>query len=265
MPALDRVPGMNPNVPTSARIWDYMLGGKDNYEVDREVAHRILAIAPDTRPLAWFIRRFLVTAVQQAAKAGIDQFIDLGTGIPTSPTVHEIARKINPSANVVYIDNDPVVRAHCEALLADTAPGLTAIEADIRRPQEIIDRLRTGALIDFSEPVAVLALGVLHHVMDEENPYQILATLRDALAPGSLFAFTHASDETHPEIISRTHEDTNNSPAQCRFRRPAEIEKFLDGFDIRGPGVVPVQQWLDGDLPLTHMVVFGGIGVKPAD
>ncbi|MFG1791111.1 SAM-dependent methyltransferase [Nocardia sp. NPDC049149] len=258
---MDRVPGLNPNVPSSARIYDYMLGGKDNYDVDREVARRMLAVAPDTRTLAWFIRKFLVMAVQQAAEAGIRQFIDLGAGIPTSPNVHEVARKVDPSATVVYIDNDPVVRAHCDALLAN-APGLSAMEADIRRPHEIIDHLKAESLIDFSEPVAVLLIGVLHYVMDDEKPYDIVAAFRDAMAPGSQFVFTHTSDETNAEFKSRSHEDTNKSPSQVVYRRPDQIAAFLDGFEAIGPGVAPAQQWLEGDLPKTQMVMYGGIGRK---
>ncbi len=248
-------------MPSSARIYDYMLGGKDNYDVDREVAHRMLAVAPDTRTLAWFIRKFLVMAVRRAAEAGIRQFIDLGAGIPTSPNVHEVARKVDPSATVVYIDNDPVVRAHCDALLAN-APGLSAMEADIRRPHEIIDQLKAESLIDFSEPVAVLLVGVLHYVMDDEKPYDIVAAFRDAMAPGSQLIFTHTSDETNSEFKSRSHEDTNKSPSQVIYRRPDQIVAFLDGFEALSPGVVPAQQWLEGDLPKTQMVMYGGIGRK---
>ncbi|MFI6041932.1 SAM-dependent methyltransferase [Nocardia sp. NPDC051321] len=261
MSDLHRSPGLNPNVPSSARIYDYMLGGKDNYDIDREVAHRMLAIAPDTRTLAWFIRQFLVKAVEVAADSGVRQFIDLGAGIPTSPNVHETARKIEPSARVVYIDNDPIVHAHCDALLAHS-PGVTALKADIRQPDDIIDRLKTGSLIDFNEPVALLIVGVLHYVMDDEHPQQILAKFRDVMAPGSYLALTQASGDTHPDFIGQSHEDTNNSPSQVRYRTREQTAVFFDGFDMIGPGVVPAQEWLDDDLPATRLVIYGGIAIQ---
>lgn len=248
-------------MPSSARIYDYMLGGKDNYDIDREIAHRMLAIAPDTKTLAWFIRQFLVKAVQLAADAGVRQFIDLGAGIPTSPNVHETAREIEPSASVVYIDNDPIVHAHCDALLAHS-PGVTALKADIREPDDIIDRLKTGALIDFDQPVAVLIIGVLHYVMDDEDPYGIVAKFRDVLAPGSYLAITHGSNDTHPDFISQSQDDTNQSPSQVRYRSQEQTEAFFDGFDMIAPGVVPAQEWLGDDLPATRLVIYGGIGRK---
>ncbi|GAJ84445.1 hypothetical protein NBRGN_073_00240 [Nocardia brasiliensis NBRC 14402] len=260
---MDRAPGLNPAVPSSARIYDYMLGGKDNYEVDRQVAHRMLAIAPDTKTLAWFIRQFLVRAVESAADAGVKQFIDLGAGIPTSPNVHEVAREIEPSARVVYVDNDPVVRAHCDALLANS-PGLSVMQADIRRPREIIDRLRAESLIDFEEPVAVLMIGVLHYVMDEEKPADILAAFRDAMAPGSYLAITHGSNETNPDFISQSQSDTENTPSQVRYRSAEEIEALMTGFELIPPGVAPAQQFLRTDLPATRLVIYGGLGRKSA-
>ncbi|MFE9575488.1 SAM-dependent methyltransferase [Nocardia sp. NPDC006044] len=261
MSDVDRAPGLNPHVPSSARIYDYMLGGKDNYDVDREVAHRMLAIAPDTKTLAWFIRKFLVKAIELAADAGVRQFIDLGSGIPTSPNVHEVARKIHPEARVVYIDNDPIVHAHCDALLAHS-PGVTALKADVRQPEDIIDRLKTGALIDFSEPVAVLIIGVLHYVMDDEDPYGIVAKFRDLMAPGSYLAITHGSNDTHPDFITQSQDDTDKSPSQVIYRSHDQVEAFFDGFDLIDPGVVPAQEWLDDDLPATRLVIYGGVGSK---
>ncbi|QIS07069.1 SAM-dependent methyltransferase [Nocardia brasiliensis] len=258
---MERTPGLDPKVPNSARIYDYMLGGKDNYEVDREVAHRMLAIAPDTKALAWFIRQFLVRAVELAAGAGVKQFIDLGAGIPTSPNVHEVARKIEPSARVVYIDNDPVVRAHCDALLANS-PGLSVMQADARRPHEIIDQLEAESLIDFSEPVAVLMIGVLHYVMDHEKPAGIITAFRYAMAPGSHLAITHCSNETHRDLITQSQTDTEATPAQVVYRSPEEISALMDGFELIAPGVAPAQEFLDTELPATRLVIYGGLGRK---
>ncbi|MEU7767402.1 SAM-dependent methyltransferase [Nocardia sp. NPDC049190] len=259
---MERAPiGVDPGRPNSARVYDYLLGGKDNYEVDRAVAQRMLSIAPDTRTLAWFSRQFLVNAVRLAAKAGVRQFIDLGAGIPTSPNVHEVAREFDTSARVVYVDYDPVVYAHCDALLARWQ-GVTAMSADVRRPDDVLDRLRTEALIDFDEPVAVLLVGVLHFVMDDEHPAELLARFRDAMAPESYLAFTHGSDTSDPQLIERSSADTASTSAQVVYRSPAQMTSFLDGFEIIDPGVVPVQQWLGDDLPATRMVICGGVGRK---
>ncbi|WP_280303139.1 SAM-dependent methyltransferase [Nocardia abscessus] len=266
---MERAPqGVDPNVPNSARVYDYLLGGKDNYEVDRAVAHRMLSIAPDTRTLAWFSRKFLVNAVQLAAEAGVRQFIDLGAGIPTSPNVHEIAHKIDPSARVVYLDFDPVVYAHCNALLAH-AEGVTAMLGDVRRPDDILDRLTSGGLIDFDEPVAITLVGVLHFVMDDEHPAEIVARLGAAMAPGSYLAFTHGSDNSDPDFITQSSSDTANSSAQVVYRSAAVVESFFQGFDLLDPGVVPLQRWLGDELPDTGLVLLGGVARKlakaPAD
>ncbi|MGW6334334.1 SAM-dependent methyltransferase [Nocardia rhamnosiphila] len=159
-PEIERVPqGVDPHEPRSARVFDYLLGGKDNYEVDRALAHRILAVAPETRSLAWFSRKFLLHAVRTAATAGVRQFVDLGSGIPTSPNVHEVAHETHPAARVAYVDNDPVVFVHCNALMGNH-PGVTALHADVRRPAELIRRLETESGIDFAAPVAILLVGV---------------------------------------------------------------------------------------------------------
>ncbi|MGK8522766.1 SAM-dependent methyltransferase [Nocardia asteroides] len=256
---MERAPqGVDPNLPNSARVYDYLLGGKDNYAVDRAVAHRMLSIAPDTRTLAWFSRKFLVNAVRTAAEAGIRQFIDLGAGIPTSPSVHEVAQRIEPSARVVYVDFDPVVYAHCNALLTG-AEGVSALLGDVRRPDDILDRLRDAGLIDFTEPVAILLVGVLHFVMDDEHPAEIVARLRAAMAPGSYLALTHGSDTSDPAFINQSSADTAKSSAQVVYQSPAEIVSLLDGFEILGPGLVPLQQWLDEDLPATKLVILAGV------
>ncbi|WP_067470676.1 SAM-dependent methyltransferase [Nocardia amamiensis] len=256
---MERAPrGVDPTTPNSARVYDYLLGGKDNYEVDRAVARRMLSIAPDTKTLAWFSRQFLVNAVQLAAEAGIRQFIDLGAGIPTSPNVHEVARKTDPSARAVYVDFDPVVYAHCNALLA-ASDGVAAMLGDVRRPDDILDRLASGKLIDFDEPVAITLVGVLHFVMDDEHPAEIVARFRDAIAPGSYLAFTHGSDSSDPDFINQSSADTAKSSAQVRYRSAAQVASFFDGFDMLDPGVVPLQQWLDDDLPATRLVLLGGV------
>ncbi|MEV4128707.1 SAM-dependent methyltransferase [Nocardia sp. NPDC049707] len=263
MAEADRAPaGVDPSKPNAARVYNYMLGGKDNYTVDQRVAERMLAVAPDTKTTAWFSRKFLLRAVEDAAVAGIRQFIDIGAGIPIAPNVHQVAQKVDPSARVAMVDYDPVVYVHTNALLSSTS-GVTAILGDIRRPDEIIEKAKTEGQIDFDKPVAILIVGVLHFVMDDERPAEIIARLRDAMAPGSILAFTHGSADTIPEFVARSTGDTDGSSAQVRFRTPEMVAAYLDGFEVVEPGLVPVQEWLGNDLPPTKLVILGGVGRKP--
>ncbi|MFD0000380.1 SAM-dependent methyltransferase [Nocardia sp. NPDC127526] len=259
-----RVPvGADPSQPNAARVYNYLLGGKDNYEVDQQVAHRMLAVDPATRRLAWFSRRFLLYGVELAARHGIRQFLDLGAGIPIAPHVHEVARKEQPAARVVAVDYDPVVHAHTNALLAGT-PGVTSLLADVRDTEELIDRLRTEELVDFTQPVALLIVGVLHFIMDEEKPHEVIARFRDVLAPGSYLVFTQASDSTAAEFMNQTGDDTGGSPAQVAYRSREQAQRFLDGFEDMEKGLAPLQQWFDTELLITKLVIYGGIGRKPA-
>lgn len=245
---------------SSARVYDYLLGGKDNFEVDRDMARQMLSSAPELKTLAWFTRSFMRKAVEMAADAGIRQFVDLGSGIPISPNVHEVAREIQPSAQAVYVDYDPVVVAHCEALLAGF-PGVTALLGDVRRPGDILDQLSERALIDFDEPVAITLVSVLHYVMDDERPADIVAAIRERLAPGSYVAISHGSSDSDPEIL-QVLTGTKDTSAQVCFRSTPQTEAFMAGFELLEPGVVPVQQWLRPGLPDTRMVMLGAIGRK---
>ncbi len=254
--------GVDPTKPNAARVYNYLLGGKDNYTVDQLVAERMLVIAPNTKTAAWFSRKFLLRAVEDAARAGIRQFIDIGAGIPISPNVHEIAQKFDPTARVVMIDYDPVVHAHTHALLSG-ATGVISILGDIRRTDEIIEKTKTKGRIDFDQPVAILLVGVLHFVMDDEHPAEIVARLRNVMASDSIMAFTHASAWSSPEFIARVTSDTDASSAQVRFRTPDVVAAFLEGFDVVEPGLVPVQHWLGNDLPATGLNILAAIGRKP--
>src|SRR5258707_2823988 len=178
--------------PTPARMYDYFLGGKDNFEVDREAAKKVDAALGRTmtHDIVWENRRFLQRATRWLADSGVDQFLDVGTGLPTQGNVHEIAQHVNPDARVVYVDNDPIVLAHGRALLA-TNQTTTVITADVRSPREILDHPGTRALIDFSRPVALLVIALMHFITDEDDPAGLLATLVDGLAPGSYLALSH--------------------------------------------------------------------------
>ncbi|MGV9770430.1 SAM-dependent methyltransferase [Streptosporangium sp. NPDC003464] len=267
MTELERVPpGVDPNVPSSARVYDYLLGGKDNLAVDRAVAGRLLAVAPDTRLVARANRDFLVRAVRLMAERGVRQFIDLGTGIPTSPSVHEVAGKVGPPASVVYVDHDPVVHLHTEVLLA-LDENVASVQADIRRPGAVLGDPRVAALIDFAQPVGVLMVGVLHFVTEAEDPAGIVAAFRERMAAGSHLAFSHAMAESSPEAVAQLTAATAGSPAQPTFRSRERVLALLDGFELVEPGLVPVQDWRGDDaLPpllrpeLPQLRVDGAVG-----
>ncbi|MEV4461706.1 SAM-dependent methyltransferase [Microbispora sp. NPDC049633] len=255
--------GTDPRVPSPARVYDYLLGGKDNYEIDRMVAGRLLSLAPDTRSVAKANRAFLARAVRFMAAQGVRQFVDLGAGIPTSPNVHEIAREVHPSARVVYVDNDPLVKVYNDALLTADAHVAT-IEEDIRRPDAVMDHPALRALIDFDEPVGVLFVTVLHFVSDEEGAHGIVARWRDRMAPGSHVAVSNMAAESDAEAVEDLKAATAGTPAHSTFRTRGELLRFFDGFDLVEPGMVPVQRWRPAmDSVPTRMVVEGGVGRKP--
>ncbi|WP_433236445.1 SAM-dependent methyltransferase [Streptosporangium sp. CA-135522] len=251
MTELERVPpGIDPNVPSSARVYDYLLGGKDNLAIDRAFAERLLSVAPDTRLVARANRDFLVRAVRLMAEQGVRQFIDLGTGIPTSPSVHEVAHKIAPSASVVYVDYDPVVRLHTEVLLA-LDKNVVSVQADVREPGAVLDAPEVAELIDFSQPIGVLLVGVLHFITDAEDPAGIIAAFRDRMAPGSYLTLSHAMAESSPEAVAQLTTATASSPIQATFRSHDQVLALLDGFELLEPGLVPVHDWRNSDdLPL---------------
>lgn len=251
-------PGLDSHTPASARIWDYLNHGKDNYQVDRHAANRMLSIAPDTHTLAGWCREFLNRSIYFVTEAGIEQIIDVGTGFPTEPYVHTLARTINPHVTVTYIDYDPIVHAHCDALLA-TGPGLTALKDDIRNPHEVIDRLAVASLIDFNRPIAVLMTGVLDYVTDDEQPAEIMSTLRERMAPGSYLVITHACTDSHDELRLQMIADTEGSPAEPNFRTRDQIETLIKGFAPIAPGLVTVPEALGSDLPPTSLVVLSAV------
>lgn len=255
--------GIDSTKPNTARMYDYLLGGKDNYKADREAVLRLLEIAPETRTLAWFSRRFLTGAAELAAKAGVRQFLDIGAGIPTSPSVYETVSAVDPDVRVASVDFDPVVLRHTEAILG-SIPAVTPMLGDFRSPDDLIERLRTQAQIDFDRPVAVLLVGVLHFVMDEEHPAELIARFREVMAPGSYLAFTHGSADSDAELIGRTARATNGTTAQCAYRPRSEVEKMFDGFEMLDPGVAPIQQWIGNNLPPTTLIMLGGVCRVPA-
>jgi hypothetical protein len=225
--------------PHPARMYDYLLGGKNNFAADREAADQAMALVPYSREVAWSNRQFMTRAVGAMARAGIDQFIDLGSGFPISPNVHEVAWQ----ARVVYVDNDPVVTRHNTALLAKERQVI-AIDADVRCPMCILDRPEVNEVIDFSRPVGLLFFAVLDFVTEDEQPGDIVAAFRSRVQPGSMIAISHiSSDRTPPEVVRTIENVYSLATAPATFRSNAEIEKFLIGCDLLEPGVVPVSKW----------------------
>ncbi|MDP9865962.1 MULTISPECIES: SAM-dependent methyltransferase [Streptosporangium] len=256
--------GIDTTTPHAARVYDYVLGGKNNYATDREYADMLVAQAPDYPPLARANRLFLSRVVEFMARSGIRQFIDLGTGIPTSPNVHEIARGIDPAARVVYVDNDPIVSVHNDALLA-TDDRVVSIRADLRDTDDIIAHPELGRLIDFAEPVGVLFVAVLQFFPGPEEPVRIVGRFRERMAEGSMLAISQPSAEGDPQAVARARAAMAGGPLTIDFRRHEEILPFFDGFDLVEPGLVDVTRWRPRmDAPSTRMIVLGGVGSRTA-
>ncbi|HEX2313506.1 MAG TPA: SAM-dependent methyltransferase, partial [Thermomonospora sp.] len=235
----DSIDARTPNV---ARMYDYYLGGKDNYAVDREMAREMIKQVPDVPLIARENRAFLRRAVRMCVDAGVRQFLDIGTGLPTQGNVHEIAQQAAPDARVVYVDVDPVVLTHARALLSGT-DGVTIIQGDVRRPDEILAHPELRELIDFREPVAVLMLALLHFVADDEDPYGIVDRFKAELAPGGHLVISHiTADNQTPEVrdAARLYDRASARLAQ---RTHAEISRFFDGLELVEPGVTTVSLW----------------------
>ena len=250
----------NPNI---ARIYDALLGGKDNYAVDREAALALTAAIPGAARAARDNRAFLGRAVQfLAAEAGVTQFLDIGTGLPTHGSVHEIAQAVNSDARVVYVDNDPVVVSHGRALLA-RAPGVLAVDGDLRYPRELLGRKEVREVLDFTQPVAVLLVAVLHFVEGCE-PWQVIEAITRRIPPGSYLVISHVtSDQISPEAESRAR-DIYAGFTQGTARSRASIMSFFDGLKLVQPGLVDVAAWRSGlELPARPTLFWAGIGCKP--
>ncbi|GKQ39735.1 SAM-dependent methyltransferase [Streptomyces sp. A012304] len=239
------------SVPSVSRIYDYYLGGSHNFEVDREAARRAMEFMPGLPKIAQANRAFTRRAVRYAIGRGITQFLDVGSGIPTFGSVHEVARATGPGARVVYVDHDPVAVAHSQTVLADDADA-DVVAADLRKPQDILTSPQVGRLLDLDRPVALLLVAVLHFVEDEDDPYAAVAELTAALAPGSLLVLTHASYEGIPlpqreaEGAVDVYKDIRN-PLIMRSRE--KIARFFEGYDMVEPGLVPMPHWRPETAP----------------
>jgi SAM-dependent methyltransferase len=239
-------PALDPAVPNVARMYDYMLGGKDNYASDRAAVEKLIEMAPAVPTFARLNRAFLHRAVSFAASQGVTQFLDIGSGLPTQQSVHEAAQAINPAARIAYVDNDPVVAVHSRALLGG-APGVAFVLGDIRDPAGLLGDPEITGHLDFSQPVCVLLLAVLHFVTDAENPGRLVAAIRDALAPGSYLVMSHGTAHgAPPAVAARSGEASrvyDNATSRIAYRDPGEVSPFLEGFSLVEPGLVHISQW----------------------
>lgn len=253
---------IDPLVPSSARIYDYWLGGTDNFPVDREAAVQAIAANPGIVADVRANRAFLARAVRfLAADCGIRQFLDIGTGLPTASNTHQVAQAAAPSARIVYVDNDPVVLAHARALLTSTPQGATAyVDNDLREVDSIL--AGAAATLDVSQPIAVMLLIVLHLIEDPESPGGIVARLMERLAPGSYLVISHPASDIRPAAMAEMTKRVNArlSSARGTMRNQAEITGFFDGLTLLEPGVVQPQEWRP-DRPATEADVTAWCGV----
>jgi hypothetical protein len=258
--------GIDTSVAHSARVHDYWLGGKDNFAADRAAGDAVIAAYPGIVMSVRANRAFLARAVRfLAAEAGIDQFLDIGTGIPAANNTHEVAQSAAPGSHVVYVDYDPVVLLHARALLTSSEPGTVAyIDADLRDPQTILrEAART---LDLSRPVAVMLIAIMHLIVDKDDPYRLVRTLMAAVPPGSYLALSQVASDIEAEQMAEAARRYNRLARETqRHRDHTEVARFFEGLELVEPGLVPVQQWRPGSEieAKAKSAMWGGVARKP--
>jgi hypothetical protein len=256
-------PGFDTRHAHSARVYNYWLGGKDNFAADRDAAEQAIAANPGIVTDVRANRAFLARAVHMlAAECGVRQFLDIGTGLPTANNTHEVAQATTADARIVYVDDDPIVLSHARALLTSTPAGATAyLDADLRNPSAILEA--ATQTLDFSQPIALMLLIILHLIPDSDDPYGIVAALMRALAPGSYLVLAHPASDIRPaqmaEMTRRVNERMRGPMATMRDR--TAITRFFDGLDLFEPGVVQPQQWRPQPAALSAPLVTAWCGV----
>jgi hypothetical protein len=241
-------PNLDTGIAHIARVYDYWLGGKDHFTADREAGDEVMRINPNIRSSVRANRAFLARAVRHlAAEAGIRQFLDIGTGLPSANNTHEVAQAIAPESRIVYVDNDPMVLTHARALLASGPDGATAyLDADARDTGAILSQ--AARALDFRRPIAVMLIAVLHFIMDEDDPYRLVADLMQAVVPGSFLVISHLPSDMHRQVPGQSEAAARINQLQIMAekvtpRSHAQVARFFDGTELIEPGVVPVQQW----------------------
>ncbi len=261
-------PGFDTTVSHSARIWNYWLGGKDNYAADRAAGDRVAAMLPSIVAQARADRAFLGRAIRLlAGEAGVRQFLDIGTGLPTAENTHQVAQRIAPEARIVYVDNDPLVLVHARALLTSTEEGACDyVEGDVHDPDSIL--AQAGETLDLARPAGLMLLGILHHVPDTDEAYSIVRRLMTALAPGSYLVINHSTSAVHGEAMEEAvrHWNRVGTPSMT-LRTVDEITGFFDGLELLPPGVVSCSRWrpvlTGGDREPAEVDEFCGVARKP--
>lgn len=259
----------DPNVPSPARVWNYFIGGKDHFAADRALAARMLETAPELPLVALLTRQFIRRAVEELTTVyGIMQFLDIGSGLPTAENTHEVAQRVAPESRVVYVDNDPVVIRHAEALLRSEPEGACAVlNADLRDPEVIV--AEAARTLDFAKPVALLLVQVLHFIPDSDDPYGIVARLMAALPSGSFLVMVHGASDLNSEANAELVRRYNASSARLSIRTFEEFSRFFTGLEPVGPGLVSALEWLRTggaelpDLSPGMTVGHNGIARKP--
>ena len=259
---------INTNIPQSARVYDYWLGGKDNSPADRAMGDAIAEQVPTIRTMVRGQRAFLGRAVRWlAAEAGIRQFLDIGTGIPTTGNVHEVAQALVPESRVLYVDNDPIVLAHARTVVAGTRPGTVAfILADLRQPEAILADPAVARTLDLGQPVGLVLVGIMHHLRDADDPRGILATLLDALAPGSYLVLSQTTPDFDPEAMAGLAAVSERGGIPNVPRSLADTEPFFAGLELVSPGLVPLAAWRPdprADQDPRSVYAYGGVARKP--
>ncbi len=258
---------LNTSVAHPARVYDYWLGGKDNFAADRAAAQQVIDVRPEIRTDVQANRAFLGRAVRYlAADAGIRQFLDIGTGLPSADNTHEVAQRVAPDSRIVYVDNDPIVLVHARALLTGTAEGVTAyLEADLRDPAEIVQQARQ--LLDFDQPIAVMLVAVLHHLHDGDDPYQIVAQLRDVVPSGSHLVISHPAKDIQADRVAEVARRYNAQVPVGQTRRSRdEVARFFGDWQILDPGVTQTVRWRPDpglERSTASVPMWAGVARKP--
>jgi hypothetical protein len=258
--------GVRLDQPSPARIYDYLLGGSHNCAADRDLARQVLEVMPDAVAVARANRAFLYRAVRFLVDAGVRQFLDIGSGIPTVGNVHEIAQRAAPDARVVYVDMDPVAVAHSRALLAGNDRA-AVVQADVRHPDRILHNDRARGLLHLDQPLGVLMVAILHAIPDADDPAGLVGRFRDAVAPGSYLVIGHGTGDSRPDEAAKIRELSLRTPTPLTQRSHQEISRFFAGFDLVDPGLVWVPSWRPDpdDEPDPHperAANYGGVGRK---
>ena len=261
---MNDIPGIDTTVANVARIYDYLLGGKDNFEADRAAAAKIMELIPGSAEACRLNREFLVRVVTHLARQGIRQFLDLGSGLPTRLNVHQIARHADRDARVVYVDYDRVAVLHAQAILNDGG-WVAAIEGDIRDPAGIIAKAAGTRLINFKEPVGVLMFAILHFIPDDDNPREIIREFTDAVPPLSCLALSHVTgNAVRPETSEAAQQVYKEASAAVIPRTRSQVADLFGGLEMVGPGLTDINDWPSSTTGSGKPTVFyGGVGVKP--